>query len=163
MGLRLQYRIADKLFAKVRALFGSNLRWAFSASAGIAPDLLRFYYIVGVPVMEGYGLTETGSACAYNPMCGTKPGTIGPEACGSTIRIADDGELEVMGAGTFVGYLNKPEENEAAFTPDGWFKTGDLVVRDEDGYYRIVDRKKAIICLAIGKNNILTGFFTKPI
>ena len=152
LGLRLKYAIADKLFAKVRELFGSRFRFAFSASAGIAPDLLRFFYICGVPVMEGYGLTETASACCYNPMRAAKPGTVGPEACGSKVRLAEDGEIEVTGAGIFIGYLNKPEENEAAFTEDGWFKTGDLAEQDADGYFRIVDRKKAIICLATGKN-----------
>lgn len=152
LGLRMKYSIADKLFAKVRALFGNRFRFAFSASAGIAPDLLKFFYIIGLPVMEGYGLTETTSACAYNPMCAAKPGTIGPTIDGSSIRLAEDGELEVSGAGLFIGYLNKPEENEASFTPDGWFKTGDIVKVDEDGYFRIVDRKKAIICLATGKN-----------
>jgi len=151
-GLRLQYSIADKLFAKVRAIFGSRFRFSFSASAGIAPELLRFFYIMGLPVLEGYGLTETCSAVCYNPMFGAKPGTIGPEANRSRARVAEDGELEISGAGIFIGYLNKPEETKAAFTPDGWFRTGDLVEVDEDGYYKIVDRKKAIICLATGKN-----------
>lgn len=151
-GLRLQFAIADKLFAKVRAIFGNRFRFSFSASAGIAPELLRFFYIMGLPVLEGYGLTETCSAVTYNPMFGAKPGTIGPEANRSRARVAEDGELEVCGAGNFLGYLNKPEETEAAFTPDGWFRTGDLVEVDGDGYYKIVDRKKAIICLATGKN-----------
>lgn len=152
LGLRLQYSVADKLFAKVRAIFGSRFRFSFSASAGIAPELLRFFYMMGLPVLEGYGLTETCSAVTYNPMFGAKPGTIGPEANRSKVRVAEDGELEISGAGLFIGYLNKPEETEAAFTPDGWFRTGDLVEVDEDGYYKIVDRKKAIICLATGKN-----------
>ena len=132
LGLRLQYSIADKLFAKVRAIFGNRFRFSFSASAGIAPDLLSFFYIMNLPVLEGYGLTETTSAVTYNPMCAAKPGTIGPEANRSFCRIADDGELEVSGAGNFIGYLNKPEETEAAFTPDGWFRTGDLVEVDEN-------------------------------
>jgi len=152
LGLRLKYKIADKLFAKVRELFGNRMRFSFSASAGISPDLLKFFYIVGVPVIEGYGSTETTSACTYNPMLACKPGSIGPQANGSECRVAPDGELEVRGAGVFLGYLNKPEETREAFTEDGWFKTGDLVVKDFDGYYRIVDRKKAIICLATGKN-----------
>lgn len=151
-GLRLKYKLADKLFAKVRELFGNRMRFSFSASAGIAPDLLKFFYTVGVPVIEGYGSTETTSACCYNPMLACKPGYIGPQANGSECRIAPDGELEVRGAGTFSGYLNKPEDTREAFTEDGWFKTGDLVIKDNDGYYRIVDRKKAIICLATGKN-----------
>jgi long-chain acyl-CoA synthetase len=152
LGLRMKYALADKLLAKERALFGERFRFAFSASAGISPDLLKFFYACGVPVIEGYGLTETTSACCYNPMNAIKPGTVGPEANGSKCRVASDGEIEVSAAGNFVGYLNKPAETEEAFTPDGWFKTGDLVQKDKDGYYKIVDRKKAIICLAIGKN-----------
>lgn len=152
LGLRVKYKLADKLFARVRELFGTRMRFSFSASAGIAPDLLKFFYTVGVPVIEGYGSTETTSACAYNPMLACKPGSIGPQANGSELRIAADGELEVRGAGLFSGYLNKPEDTREAFTEDGWFKTGDLVVKDNDGYYRIVDRKKAIVCLATGKN-----------
>lgn len=151
LGLRLKFKIADKLFAKVRELFGNRFRFSFSASAGIDADLLKFFYVLGLPVLEGYGSTETCSACCYNPMFAAKPGTIGPEANGSNCRIAEDGELEVRGA-LFIGYLNKPEEDAASFTEDGWFKTGDLVTKDDDGYYRIVDRKKAIICLATGKN-----------
>lgn len=151
LGLRIQYKMADKMFAKVRALFGTRFRFAFSASAGIAPDLLKFFYILGLPVLEGYGSTETCSACCYNPMFAAKPGTVGPEANGSNCRMAEDGELEVRGA-MFIGYLNKPEEDAESFTEDGWFKTGDLVKMESDGYYQIVDRKKAIICLATGKN-----------
>lgn len=151
VGLRAKFKIADKLFAKVRGLFGSRFRFSFSASAGIDPKLLRFFYVMGIAVLEGYGSTETCSATNYNPMYAAKPGSIGPEANGSNCRLAADGELEVRG-GLFIGYLNKPEEDAAAFTEDGWFRTGDLATMDDDGYYRIVDRKKAIICLATGKN-----------
>jgi len=166
LGLRLKFALADKLFAKVRGLFGSSLRCAHSASAGISPDLLKFFYICGVPIAEGYGLTETTSACCDNPLNACKPGTVGPEACGAKVRVAEDGELETSEAGVFAGYLNKPEETAAAFTEDGWFKTGDLVQKDADGYYKIVDRKKAIICLAIGKNVAplkLEGLFSTSI
>ncbi|MGE5379437.1 MAG: AMP-dependent synthetase/ligase [Methylocystaceae bacterium] len=166
LGLRIKFAIADRLFAKVRALFGSRLRCAHSASAGISPDLLKFFYICGVPIAEGYGLTETTSACCDNPLNACKPGTVGTEACGARVRVAEDGELETAEAGLFAGYLNKPEETAAAFTDDGWFKTGDLVQKDADGYYRIVDRKKAIICLAIGKNVAplkLEGLFSTSI
>lgn len=152
LGLKLKFAIADKLFAKVRALFGSRFRFSFSASAGIAPDLLLFYYTLGLAVIEGYGSTESFNACILNPLTGCKPGFIGPEANGGLARVASDGELEISGAGIFQGYLNLPEETAESFTEDGWFKTGDLVVQDTDGYYRIVDRKKAIICLATGKN-----------
>lgn len=167
LGLRMQYSLADRLFARVRALFGQRFRFAFSASAGISPELLKFFYIMGLAVLEGYGLTETTSACTYNPMFAAKPGTVGPQANDALSRAAADGELEISGAGMFVGYLNKPEEDQAAFTEDGWFRTGDIVEVDETGYYRIVDRKKAIICLATGKNvapaKIESLFATSPV
>ncbi len=150
--LKIQYRLADKLFAKVRSLFGSRFRYAFSASAGIAPDLLKFYYTLGLAVVEGYGSTESGSACILNPIMACKPGYMGMEANRSRARIAPDGELEISGAGIFSEYLNMPEDTSDSFTPDGWFKTGDVVQVDRYGYYKIVDRKKAIICTAVGKN-----------
>lgn len=152
-GLKLKYKMADKIiYSKVRALFGNRFRFAFSASAGISSDLLKFYYILGFPVIEGYGSTESCNACALNPLTACKPGFVGPPANGSTGRIAEDGELEIGGAGLFTGYLNKPEEDRASFTSDGWFKTGDVVIEDENGYLKIVDRKKSIICLSTGKN-----------
>lgn len=155
LGLKLKYTVADKLFAGVREKFGTNFVFCLSASAGIDPNLLRFFYVMGIGVLEGYGLTETASACAFNPMHSTKPGAIGPEAIGHKLRLAADGEIEVSGDPLFSFYLNKPEDTaEALYEEDGviWFRTGDLAVIDEDGYYRIVDRKKAIICTAAGKN-----------
>ena len=152
LGLRLKFAVADRLFAKVRALFGSRFRYSFSASAGISPDLLRFYYILGLAVVEGYGSTESFNACVLNPINACKPGYMGKEANGSQARVAIDGELEVSGAGIFSEYLNKPEDTAESFTEDGWFRTGDIVERDPQGYYRIVDRKKAIICTSAGKN-----------
>lgn len=150
--LKLQYRLADKLFAKVRALFGRRFRFAFSASAGISPDLLAFYYTLGLAVVEGYGSTESASACILNPITACKPGYMGIEANSSLARVAPDGELEISGAGVFCGYLNLDDDTRESFTEDGWFKTGDVVKKDDYGYYRIVDRKKAIICTAVGKN-----------
>ncbi|WP_300670678.1 long-chain fatty acid--CoA ligase [Desulfoluna sp.] len=151
--LRFKYKMADKLiYSKVRALFGSRFRFAFSASAGISPDLLKFYYILGFPVIEGYGSTESCNACVLNPLTACKPGFVGPPANGSTGRIAEDGELEIGGAGLFSGYLNKPEEDKVSFTADGWTRTGDIVIQDDNGYFKVVDRKKAIICLSTGKN-----------
>jgi long-chain acyl-CoA synthetase len=150
--LKWRFFIADKMFARVRSLFGNRFRFSFSASAGIAPDLLTFYYTLGIAVLEGYGSTESCNACNLNPITACKPGYVGPPANGGTGRVAGDGEYEIGGAGIFTGYLNKPEENEAAFTADGWFRTGDLVEMDQDGYVKIIDRKKAIICLATGKN-----------
>lgn len=153
LGLKVKYALADKIiFTKIRVLFGDRFRFAFSASAGISPELLKFFYIIGLPVIEGYGSTESCNACTLNPLSACKPGYIGPPANGSTARIAEDGELEIGGAGLFAGYLNRPDEDKASFTSDGWFRTGDIVREDENGYLRIIDRKKAIICLSTGKN-----------
>ncbi len=152
VGLKFKYKLADKLFAKVRALFGKNFMHSFSASASISPDLLRFFYIIGIRVSEGYGSTESFNACANTPLTACKPGYVGLESNGSRARVSAIGELEISGAGIFSSYLNKPEETAEAFTADGWFKTGDKVEIDAFGYIRIVDRIKSIICLSNGKN-----------
>jgi len=150
--LRLRFRLADRLLGRVRGLFGKRFRFAFCASAAIAPELLEFYYAVGLAVVEGYGSTESCNACLLNPLTACKPGYMGINANGGWSRVAADGELEIAGAGIFQGYLNRPEEDAAAFTPDGWFRTGDLVEKSADGYFRLVDRKKAILCTSSGKN-----------
>src|SRR5208337_1612653 len=128
-----------KLFRRIRCLFGTNFRFSFSATAGIAPDLLKFFYAIGIPVIEGYGSTESFNACIVNPINACKPGFIGINANGGQARISDDGELEISEAGVFNQYLNQPEITKDSFTVDGWFKTGDLVMKDDFGYYKIVD------------------------
>jgi len=150
--LKFKFKLADKLFAKVRALFGKNFMHSFSASASISADLLKFFYIIGIRVSEGYGSTESFNACANTPLTACKPGSVGLESNGSRVRMSDFGELEISGAGIFGRYLNKPEETADSFTEDGWFKTGDMVEIDEFGYIKIVDRIKSIICLSNGKN-----------
>lgn len=152
LGLKIKYKIADKLFGKVRAAFGQNFKHSFSASASISPDLLKFFYIIGIRVSEGYGSTESFNACCNMPLKACKPGSIGLESNGSRLRISEIGELEIKGAGIFKQYWNKPQETAESFTSDGWFKTGDKVEVDKFGYYKIVDRIKNIICLATGKN-----------
>ncbi len=150
--LKFKYKIADKILIKIRALFGNHFRYSFSSTASISPDLLKFYYAIGVPIVEGYGLTESFNACIMNPITACKPGYIGINACGGQSRVSDDGELEITGAGVFREYLKKPEWTTELFTSDGWFKTGDIVTVDHDGYYMILDRKKSIICTDSGKN-----------
>lgn len=150
--LKLKFRIADKILAKIRSLFGNRFRYSFSATAAISPELLTFYYAIGVPVVEGYGLTESFNACILNPITACKPGFIGINACGGQTRVAPDGELEITGAGVFKEYLKKPELTDELFTKDGWYRTGDMVTVDELGYYKISDRKKSIICTDSGKN-----------
>lgn len=166
LGLKIKYKIADKLFAKVRALFGKNFKHSFSASASISPDLLKFFYIIGIRVSEGYGSTESFNACANMPLLACKPGSVGLASNGSRLRVSGIGELEISGAGIFKNYWNKPQETAESFTADGWFKTGDKVEVDKYGYYKIVDRIKAIICLSSGKNvapaKIESLFATSP-
>jgi len=152
LGMKIKFKIADKLFAKVRALFGTNFKHSFSASASISPDLLKFFYIIGIRISEGYGSTESFNACANMPLKACKPGSVGLESNGSRLRVSEIGELEIKGAGIFREYWNKPEETAESFTKDGWFKTGDKVEVDKFGYYKIVDRIKSIICLSNGKN-----------
>ncbi len=150
--LRIRYRFADRLFKNIRELFGTKIRYAFLSASGISPSLLTFFYAVGLPISEGYGFTETMSAPILNPITACKPGFVGINANGGYSRIAPDGELELSGAGLFSHYLNKPELTAESFTADGWFKTGDIVEIDKSGYFRIIDRKKSIICTSIGKN-----------
>lgn len=152
LGLKMKYKIADRLFSKVRALFGKNFKHSFSASASISPDLLKFFYIIGIRVSEGYGSTESFNACANMPLIACRPGSVGLESNGSRLRISGIGELELKGAGIFSRYWNKPQETAESFTADGWFRTGDKVEVDKYGYYKIVDRIKSIICLSNGKN-----------
>lgn|GEM_PF-3908545 len=127
-------------------LFGNNFKHSFSASASISPDLLKFFYIIGIRVSEGYGSTESFNACANMPLKACKPGSVGLESNGSRLRVSSIGELDITGAGVFQRYWNKPRETAGSFTPDGWFKTGDKVEVDRFGYYTIVDRFKSIIC-----------------
>lgn len=150
--LKLKFGIADRVLSKIRAIFGSRIRLLFTSTSAISPDLLKFYYAIGVPVIEGYGLTESFNACILNPITACRPGSVGIEACGSRTRISQDNELEISGAGVFSEYLNKPEWTSELFTEDGWFRTGDIVNIDEYGYYTILDRKKSIICTNSGKN-----------
>ncbi|MCL2154696.1 MAG: AMP-binding protein [Leptospirales bacterium] len=150
--LRLKFRYAYKILIKLRLLFGNRLRYAFAGTASIPPELVKFFYAVGVSVVEGYGLTESFGGCIVNPITACKPGYIGINACGGQSRISAEGELEISGAGVFKEYLKNRELTEELFTDDGWFKTGDLADVDEYGYYRILDRKKSIICTDTGKN-----------
>ncbi len=166
LGMKIKFKIADKLFSNVWALFGQHFMRLFSASASISPELLKFFYIIGIRVSEGYGSTESFNACANMPLKACRPGSVGLESNGSRLRVSEIGELEISGAGVFREYLNKPEETSKSFTEDGWFKSGDKVEIDQFGFVKIVDRIKSIICLSNGKNVApakIEGFFaTSP-
>ena len=152
LALSLQHRVADLLvLTKLRAALGGAAEFAVSGGAPLGARLGHFYRGLGLRVLEGYGLTETTAPTAVNMPRKSKIGTVGPPFPGASIRIADDGEIEVSGAHVFRGYHNNPEATATALV-DGWFRTGDLGTLDEDGYLTITGRKKEIIVTAGGKN-----------
>jgi long-chain acyl-CoA synthetase len=150
--LKAAYAQADeKLFSGVRNAFGGRLREATSGAAPIAREILEFFYAAGVPVLEGYGMTETATASTIQTAEYFKFGTVGRALPGCELRIADDGEILVKGANIFQGYY-KMEDKSFGAIQDGWLHTGDIGTVDEDGFLTITGRKKDIIITAGGKN-----------
>ena len=141
----------EKLFKNVRAAFGGRVREAVSGAAPIAKEILEFFYACGVPVMEGYGMTETATAATACSPEAHRFGSVGRPFEGVEVAIADDGELLIKGPNIFQGYHNRAEETFGAIE-DGWLHTGDLGRIDDDGFVYIVGRKKDIIITAGGKN-----------
>jgi long-chain acyl-CoA synthetase len=141
----------EALFTKVRAAFGGRLRQALTGAAPIAKEVLEFFYAAGVPVLEGYGMTETAGVGTVTALSKFRFGTVGVEAPGVRIRIADDGEILMSGPNVFAGYWNNPDAT-AATVVDGWVHTGDLGAIDPDGFVTITGRKKDIIITSGGKN-----------
>ncbi len=132
-------------------MLGGRATHAISGGAPLGERLGHFYRGIGFTVLEGYGLTESCAATAFNPWDRTKIGTVGQPLPGSTVRIADDGEVLLYGEHLFTGYWNN-ETATAEAVSDGWFHTGDLGTLDDDGYLTITGRKKEIIVTAGGKN-----------
>ncbi|MER7014316.1 long-chain fatty acid--CoA ligase [Saccharopolyspora sp. NPDC000359] len=150
--LKLKHLVFDKLvYGKLRAALGGRCIAAVSGGAPLGERLAHFFRGVGVPVLEGYGLTETTAAAAVNVETAFKVGTVGKPIAGTTIRIAEDGEVLVKGDVVFREYWNNPQATKESLE-DGWFHTGDLGSLDEDGFLRITGRKKEIIVTAGGKN-----------
>ncbi|WP_405002671.1 AMP-dependent synthetase/ligase [Georgenia subflava] len=150
--LKAQHALASRLvYGKILAAMGGNLDYAVSGGAPLGERLGHFYRGLGVVVLEGYGLTEVGAPTTVNRPGLVKIGTVGPPYPGTSVRIAEDGQVMVRGGNVFRGYHNNPEATAAAFD-DGWFVTGDLGALDEDGYLRITGRQKEIIVTAGGKN-----------
>jgi long-chain acyl-CoA synthetase len=153
LSLKIKHKIVDRIFfSKVRAMMGGRFRFAFSAAGSLPADLCRVFLAMGIRIYEGYGSTETCNTITINRVDKILPGSVGPVAPGVEGRIAEDGEWQVKGENIFKGYWNNPEATRDAFTPDGFFKTGDIVTVHADGYLRIVDRKKGLMVLDTGKN-----------
>jgi long-chain acyl-CoA synthetase len=151
--LKAKHAIYDKLlYAKLRAVLGGHARYAVSGGAPLGERLAHFFRGIGVPVLEGYGLTETTAALAVNLPDDIRIGTVGKPLPGVSVGVADDGELLFKGGQVMAGYWKNDEATAAAIDADGWFHTGDLGEFDADGFIKITGRKKEILVTAGGKN-----------
>jgi len=152
-GLKLANFLAQKgVFYFLKERLGmEKMRYAFSGAAPISPEILRFYKAIGLTLVEGYGMTETSAVISFSTVNEYKFGTVGKPIPGSEFRIADDGEILSRHDGIFKGYYKNPESTASALE-DGWMHTGDIGEIDEDGFVKIVDRKKDLIITAGGKN-----------
>ncbi|CDM66274.1 AMP-dependent synthetase/ligase [Pyrinomonas methylaliphatogenes] len=149
--LRLEHALADRLvFSKWRAGVGGRLRYFVSGGAPLAPSLSRAFLAAGIPILQGYGMTETCIVSANRPEDNCI-GSVGLPFPGVEVRIAEDGEILVRSPSVMRGYYNLPEETRAMFTADGWFRTGDVGHMDERGHLYITDRKKELFKLSNGK------------
>ena len=152
LATRARHALFDRLlYPKLRQAFGGQLGYAVSGASPLSAHDAHFFRGAGIPVLEGYGLTETTAPCTANTPTRTRVGTVGIPVPGTTIRVAEDGEILVKGIGVFKGYHNNPAANAEAFV-DGFFRTGDLGSLDADGFLTITGRKKDLLVTAGGKN-----------
>ncbi len=140
------------VFARIRAIFGSRLRYLISGGAPLAIEVNRLLAAAEIPIVEGYGLTEASPVVAVNLHGRTRIGTVGRPLKDIEVKTAADGELLVHGPNVMAGYYHREDETREALDAEGWLHTGDVVQIDADGFIRITDRKKEIIILSGGKN-----------
>jgi long-chain acyl-CoA synthetase len=150
--LAVKHSIADKLiYSKLRAVFGGRLRCCVSGGAALSDEIALIFTGANISIMQGYGLTETSPVISSNNPSHFRIGTVGKPIRSAEVKIADDGEILVRGAGVMQGYYNKPEATREAFTSDGFFRTGDIGEMDADGFLKITDRKKELFKTSGGK------------
>jgi long-chain acyl-CoA synthetase len=153
LALEVPHRLFDSLvYSKLRAALGGRAHSAISGGAPLGARLGHFFRGAGLPIYEGYGLTETTAGATCNRPDAQKVGTVGRPIPGVTVRIADDGEILLKGDNVFLGYYNNAEATKDALESDRWFRTGDIGELDSEGYLRITGRKKELIVTAGGKN-----------
>ena len=153
-GANLAYRFWNfALLQNLRRMIGMDrLRRGGSGAAPISPDLLKWYQAIGVPVLEGYGMTESSGVISINSNGNNKIGTVGPALPGAQLRITPEGEVQYKAGNVFQGYWKNPEKTAEVFTEDGWLRTGDMGILDKKGFLKITGRFKDIIITAGGKN-----------
>lgn len=148
-----EHFVFDRLvYAKIRHAFGGRLRLCFSGGGPLGERLTHFFAGIGVQIYEGYGLTETSPTLTLARPGAWKPGTVGRPIAGTSIMIADDGEILAKGPQVFQGYWHNEAATAEVFDDDGWFRTGDIGALDDEGYLRITGRKKELIVTSSGKN-----------
>ncbi|MNX15844.1 Long-chain-fatty-acid--CoA ligase FadD15 [compost metagenome] len=151
--LGLEYKLADRLvFSKVRARTGGRLKFCISGGAPLSKEVGLFFKIIGITILEGYGLTETSPVISCNQPKFNKIGTVGLTIPQVEVRIAEDGEILARGPNIMLGYYNNPQATQDTIDADGWLHTGDIGKIDSDGFLAITDRKKEILVLSNGKN-----------